>query len=154
MPESLTPTHLATTTTAVNRGSCSQYSKGGSSAPPRSQRGEICVASRAEIPAAPRHGGGGRADKRRERSTPARKCGGVFVHRPPADPLVAGPPLFFLRGVPMRHPPPPHRRRPPLRGCCCIEHHLRPGQFPETFHLNCSLEEPVERPAPLELASK
>jgi hypothetical protein len=41
MPESLKPTHLATTTTAVNRGSCSQYSKGGSSASPRGQRDEI-----------------------------------------------------------------------------------------------------------------
>jgi hypothetical protein len=42
-PESpLKPTHLATTTTTVNRGSCSQYSKGGSSASPRSQRDEIC----------------------------------------------------------------------------------------------------------------
>jgi hypothetical protein len=41
MPESLKPTHLATTTTAVNRGSCSQYSNGGSSASPRSQRDDI-----------------------------------------------------------------------------------------------------------------
>jgi hypothetical protein len=29
MHESLKPTHLATTTTAVNRGSCSQHIKGG-----------------------------------------------------------------------------------------------------------------------------